>query len=43
MGLADSILAATALERGIPFVTRNAEDFKHIDGLKLINPVPPEP
>jgi predicted nucleic acid-binding protein len=38
MGLADAILAATALERGIPFVTRNVDDFKHIAGLKLINP-----
>ena len=42
MGLADSILAATALERGIPFVTRNVEDFKHVTGLKLINALAPE-
>ena len=38
MGLADSILAATALERDIPFVTRNVDDFKHVNGLHLINP-----
>jgi toxin FitB len=39
IGLADSILAATALERGIPFVTCNVDDFKHIAGLVLINPL----
>lgn len=41
MRLADSILAATALERGVPFVTRNKEDFKHIAGLTLIDPLAP--
>ncbi len=38
MTLADSILAATALESGIPFVTRNVDDFKHVAGLKLVDP-----
>ncbi|MGA2496668.1 MAG: type II toxin-antitoxin system VapC family toxin [Tepidisphaeraceae bacterium] len=38
MGLADAIIAATALAHGLPLVTRNVDDFKHIAGLKLINP-----
>ena len=38
MSLGDSIIAATALEYGVPLVTRNDFDFKHIDGLVLINP-----
>lgn len=38
MGLADSIIAATALEHNLPLVTRNEEDFKHVIGLRVINP-----
>ena len=29
MSLADAIIAATALEYGVPLVTRNVDDFKH--------------
>jgi hypothetical protein len=38
MGLGDSIIAATALVHGLPLVTRNTEDFKHLENLKLVNP-----
>ena len=38
MSLADAIIAATALEYGVPLVTRNVDDFKHIPGLQIINP-----
>lgn len=38
MGLGDAIIAATALEYDLPLVTRNEDDFKHIAGLKIINP-----
>jgi len=38
MGLADSIIAATALEHGIPLVTRNPADFRRIDDLRVIDP-----
>lgn len=38
LGLADSIIAATALLYDLPLVTRNEDDFKHIAGLHLINP-----
>lgn len=38
MSLADAIIAATALEYEVPLVTRNTDDFKHIDGLDLRNP-----
>ena len=38
MGLADAIIAATALVHDVSLVTRNVDDFKHITGLKLINP-----
>ena len=41
MSLADAIIAATALEYGVPLVTRNVDDFKHIPGLDLRNPFPP--
>ena len=33
----DSLLAATALERGLRLVTRNEKDF-HFPGLEVINP-----
>ena len=38
MKLGDAIIAATALEYGVPLVTRNEGDFKHITGLQVINP-----
>ena len=38
MGLADAIIAATALEYALPLVTRNVEDYRHVPGLTLINP-----
>ena len=39
MTLGDSIIAATALENGKVLWTANIDDFKHIEGLGLINPV----
>ena len=41
MGLADAIIAATALVHDLPLVTRNVDDFKHVAGLKLMNPFAP--
>jgi len=38
MKLGDAIIAATAVAYGIPLVTRNEDDFKHIAGLNLRNP-----
>lgn len=38
MGLADAIIAATAGVHGLPLVTRNTQDFKHVAGLRLIDP-----
>jgi toxin FitB len=38
IGLADAIIAATALVHSMPLVTRNVEDFKGIEGLEVINP-----
>lgn len=38
MKLGDAIIAATALEYGVPLVTRNEGDFKHLTGLQIINP-----
>jgi toxin FitB len=39
MSLGDSIIAATALEYGLPLATRNIADFKWIAGLQLIDPM----
>lgn len=39
MGLGDAIIAATALVHGLTLVTRNVDDFKHVAGLDLINPL----
>lgn len=38
MGLGDAIIAATALVHNLPLVTRNVDDFKHVENLKLVNP-----
>ena len=38
MKLGDAIIAATALEFGVPLVTRNEGDFKHLADLVVINP-----
>jgi len=38
MKLGDAIIAATALEYGLPLATRNTVDFRHIDSLQIINP-----
>jgi predicted nucleic acid-binding protein len=35
----DSIIAATALLNNREVYTRNADDFKHIAGLTVINPI----
>jgi predicted nucleic acid-binding protein len=34
----DAIIAATALSLGCTLLTNNEKDFKHIPGLKIINP-----
>ena len=39
--LPDAVIAATALERGVPLVTRNVHDFQGIPGLTLLNPFAP--
>ncbi len=36
--LPDAVIAATALVRGVPLVTRNRRDFQAIDGLTVIDP-----
>jgi toxin FitB len=41
MSLGDAIIAATAMTHALPLVTRNVDDFRHIAGLKLINPFEP--
>ncbi|MFZ9937587.1 MAG: type II toxin-antitoxin system VapC family toxin [Luteolibacter sp.] len=38
MKLGDAIIAATAMTYDIPLVSRNVDDFEHIDGLDLKNP-----
>ena len=39
--LPDAVIAATALERGVPLVTRNVRDFQGIPGLTRLNPFAP--
>ncbi len=39
MSLGDSIIAASALEHDYELWTANTEDFEHIDGLKIFNPL----
>lgn len=41
MSLADAIIASTALVQNQALVTRNVADFRHIDGLRIINPFDP--
>jgi len=36
--LPDAIIAATALVYDLVLISRNTSDFKHIDGLKVIDP-----
>jgi predicted nucleic acid-binding protein len=36
--LPDALIAATALDRGFPLVTRNTQDFHTIHGLIILNP-----
>jgi len=38
MRLADAVIAATALVRNLPLVTRNVADFKHIEAIQIVNP-----
>lgn len=38
MGLADALIAATALEGDWEFVSRNVKDFRGIADLRLVNP-----
>ncbi|MEY2427848.1 MAG: hypothetical protein QOJ40_733 [Verrucomicrobiota bacterium] len=42
MGVADAIIAATALAHNLSLVTRNVDDFKHVAGLRLVDPFAPE-
>jgi predicted nucleic acid-binding protein len=39
MSLGDAIVAATALENNSQLWTSNTNDFKHIEGLKLLDPL----
>jgi predicted nucleic acid-binding protein len=39
MSLGDAIVAATAIENNCELWTANTGDFKHIEGLKLVNPL----
>ena len=38
MGLADALIAATALEGDWELVSRNVDDFRGIAGLRVVNP-----
>ena len=38
MTLGDALVAGTALAHGLNLVTRNADDFKWIAGLSVLNP-----
>lgn len=38
MSLGDAFIAATALEHDLELATRNMDDYKHITGLRLVNP-----
>lgn len=43
MKLGDALIAATALLYDLPLVTRNEADFKHVTGLRVVNPFAPAP
>ena len=34
----DAIIAATALEHDLALVTQNVDDFKGVEGLRVVNP-----
>ena len=38
--IADALIAATAISRGLAFATKNRRDYRFINGLKLL-PYPP--
>ena len=38
MSLGDALIAATALERGLTLIKRNAQDFQWIPDLSIVNP-----
>ncbi len=40
MSLGDAIIASTALEYKQTLTTRNTDDFKWIEELDLVNPIP---
>lgn len=39
MTLGDALIAATALERGLTLATRSVDDFRHVAGLALFDPL----
>jgi toxin FitB len=39
MSLGDAIIAATALEHDLELWTANIDDFKHIENLRVLNPL----
>lgn len=38
LSLGDAVIAATAFVYDFALVTRNVADFKHVDGLRILNP-----
>ena len=38
IGTLDAMIAATALEHDVVLVTRNVDDFKGVQGLRVLNP-----
>jgi len=38
LGIADALVAATAIETGLPLLTYNTRDFRFIEGLRLYAP-----
>ena len=36
------MIAASAINNNLILVTKNCEDFKHFDGLKILNPFLPK-